>query len=114
MIKCIETGFIILITEKIFGVSCPATNAVEPICESCLKNIPEEVKRKGMGMMCEQGERGIDIYLATAEATEEGYAPSSFAPGKFFFSLSEADAQRFLPNTFNKLPKPPQKKKRVA
>jgi hypothetical protein len=107
MIKCFETGFIIPRTEVIFGVSCPATNGVEPICKDCVDKVPEAVKRKGPGMTCEPGERGIDVYAATAQAGEgEGYDPKTFVTGKFLFSLSQQNARKFLPRTLEKLPKP--------
>ncbi len=104
--QCLETGFIIKDSEKIFGISCPATNGVEPICQKCVDDIPQSARRTGPGNTCEQGERGIDVYLATAEKSDGSYDRQSFVPGKFAFSLSEVSAKKYLPSSLQKLPGP--------
>ena len=67
-----------------------------------IKKIPASAKRKNP---C-RGKQGVNIYEATSTRNFNGsYTLCDFTLGRFLFSLSQKEAEKYLPNHISKYPK---------
>jgi hypothetical protein len=75
-----------------------------------IKKIPASAKRKNP---C-RGKQGVDIHEATSTRNLNGsYTLCDFTRGKFLFSLSQKDADKYLPNHMSTYPKLTKKKESI-
>ena len=98
---CSEFEILIPGSQKVYAVSHPIGPGYA-VSERAVSRIPEKAKRQER---CGPMEEGLDIARGrgTKGKMAGNWQISTFAQGEFLFSISEATARVYLPNTLRRI-----------
>ena len=98
---CVETGYDIEFGDPLYAGTRPDIEVYTALSQAAINKIPLAVRRNNP---CAPGEPGINIHLASSSRNFNGsYTVCSFHRDEFLFSVSEENAEKYLPQLIKEL-----------
>ena len=98
---CVELRRDIEFGDPLYAGARPDIEVYTALSQTAIDRIPQSARRKEP---CTEGESGINIHGASSSENFNGsYTICGFTRGEFLFSLSQADAEQYLPRLLAEL-----------